>query len=119
LRHTRREQIGGWNAASKICISALTLAPIGIWAQNAVFSSRQYHQAPDQDGVYYVGPEITAPRMIRTVLVPYPDAVSIKNLQGMTVLAMVIDFNGTPAHIQVLHQHGGAFDQASIAAVQQ
>jgi hypothetical protein len=37
----------------------------------------------------------------------------------MTVLAMVIDFNGTPAHIQVLHQHGGAFDQASIAAVQQ
>jgi hypothetical protein len=35
----------------------------------------------------------------------------------MTVLAMVIDANGIPAHIQVLHSHGDAFDQASIGAV--
>jgi TonB family protein len=35
----------------------------------------------------------------------------------MTVLAMVIDANGIPAHIQVLHTHGDAFDHASIATV--
>jgi hypothetical protein len=35
----------------------------------------------------------------------------------MTVLAMVIDTNA-PAHIQVLHKHGEAFDQAAIAALQ-
>lgn len=96
----------------------LALTTIGIWAQDAAFLNRQYHQAPDQDGVYYVGPEITAPRMVRTVTAPYPDAVSTKDIQGMTVLAMVIDTNGTPAHIQVLHKHGEEFDQAAIAAVQ-
>jgi TonB family protein len=37
----------------------------------------------------------------------------------MTVLAMVIDANGAPAHIQVLHAHGEAFDKAAIAAVKQ
>lgn len=75
------------------------------------------HQAPDQDGVYYVGPEVTAPRLVRTVLAPYPDDVSNQDVQGMTVLAMVIEPDGSPAHIQILHKHGDAFDQAAIAAV--
>jgi TonB family protein len=51
--------------------------------------------------------------------VTYPEGVPAKEIQGMTVLAMVIGNNGIPAHIQVLHTHGGAFDQASIAAVKQ
>ena len=35
----------------------------------------------------------------------------------MTALAMVIDANGMLQNIQILHTHGEAFDQASIAAV--
>jgi TonB family protein len=97
----------------------LALTPIGTWAQDTILANRQYHQVPDQDGVYYVGPEVTAPRMVRTVTVPYPDTVSNKDIQGMTVLAMVIDANGIPAHVQVLHKHGDAFDQAAIASVKQ
>jgi TonB family protein len=104
---------------AKYAFALLALTATGIGAQDAASSSRQYHQAPDRDGVYYVGPEVTAPRMVRTVMVPYPDAVSTKDIQGMTVLAMVIDANGTPEHIQVLHKHGDAFDQAAIAAVKQ
>jgi TonB family protein len=88
-------------------------------AQDAISLSRQLHQAPDKDGVYYAGPEVTAPRLVSTVYVPYPQDVPDKNLEGMTVLAMVIEANGIPAHLQVLHKHGGAFDQAAIAAVQQ
>jgi TonB family protein len=38
-------------------------------------------------------------------------------VQGMIVLGMVIDANGIPAHMQVLHKHGDAFDQAALAAV--
>lgn len=97
----------------------LTLAAIVAPAQEAVLPGRQVHQAPDMDGVYYVGPEVTTPRLIRTVYVTYPEGVAAKDVQGMTVLAMVIGDSGIPAHIQVLHEHGGAFDQASIAAVKQ
>jgi len=52
-------------------------------------------------------------------MAPYPDGVSDNQAQGMTVLAMVIDANGIPAHIQVLHKHGEPFDKAAVAAVKQ
>lgn len=96
----------------------LALAGTGLWAQDAVTLSRQIHQAPDQDGVYYTGPEVTAPEMVRTRVVPYPFDVPDKDIQGMTVMAMVIGANGIPAHIQILHSHGDAFDQSAIAAVE-
>jgi TonB family protein len=97
----------------------LAFSSIGCLAQDAPLQIRSYHQAPDQDGIYYVGPEVTAPRLVRTVSVPYPEEISARNLQGMTVLAMVINAKGIPEHIQLLHTHGGAFDQATIAAVEQ
>lgn len=97
----------------------LALAAINLWAQETVLSGRQIHQVPDRDGVYYAGPEVTAPRLIRTVFVPYPGGFSGKEVQGMTVLAMVIAAGGIPESIQVLHTHGEAFDQRAIAAVKQ
>lgn len=95
----------------------LALTAIAVRAQDAIPVSRQVHQAPDYDGVYYTGPEVTAPRLLSTVYVTYPYDVDAKEIQGMTVLAMVIDASGAPQHIQVLHTHGEEFDQISIAAV--
>ena len=102
---------------TKYAFVLLALAASGLRAQDAVSLSRQVHQVPDKDGVYYTGPEITTPRLLATVYVPYPDSASANHIQGMTVLAMVIDATGIPAHIQILHTHGDAFDQAAIAAV--
>jgi TonB family protein len=103
---------------SKYAYLLIALAGTSLWAQDAVTLSRRIHQVPDQDGVYYTGPEVTAPKMVRTLLVPYPFDVPDKDIQGMTVMAMVIGADGIPAHIQVLHSHGDAFDQSSIAAVE-
>jgi TonB family protein len=95
----------------------LVSTAMGLYAQDAVSLSRQMQQAPDKDGIYYVGPEVTAPRLIRTFAAPYPDNVRPGSVPGMTVLAMVVDAKGMPAHIQLLHTHGDAFDRAAIAAV--
>jgi TonB family protein len=99
---------------TKYAFVLLALVASGLRAQDAVSLSRQ---VPDKDGVYYAGPEVTAPRLLTTVYVPYPDSASAKHIQGMTVLAMVIDVKGIPEHIQILHTHGDAFDQAAITAV--
>ena len=96
----------------------LSVLATAVRAQDAIPQSRQVHQTPDKDGVYYAGPEVTAPILLSTVYVPSPEGVPFRDIQGMTVLAMVIDANGIPAHIQVLHKHGEAFDQAVIAAVE-
>jgi TonB family protein len=103
---------------TKHACAILALTSAGLWAQDAVTPDRQIHQVPDQDGVYYAGPEVTAPKMISTVLAPYPAEISNRGIQGLTVLAMLIDVKGMPQHIQVLHSHGEAFDQSAIAAVQ-
>lgn len=97
----------------------LGLAVSGIWAQAASSPVWLVHQTPDKDGIYYAGPEVSAPVLVRTFEVPYPQVESRKEVQGMTVLAMVIGANGIPDHIQLLHSHGDAFDQGAIAAVKQ
>jgi TonB family protein len=98
-------------------IAVLTSAGGRVWAQDAITLSRQIHQGPDQDGVYYSGPEVAAPRIVRTVYVQYPNDVYSKDVQGMTVMAMVIDVKGIPANVQVLHSHGDVFDEAARAAL--
>jgi TonB family protein len=97
----------------------LILMTSGLCAQNPAQPITRYHQAPDADGIYYAGPEVSAPVLTKTVSVPYPVGIEAKQVQGMTVLAMVIQANGVPARIQVLRKHGDAFDRAAIAAVQQ
>jgi TonB family protein len=103
---------------AKYAVALLALSTAVILAQDPVALSRQIHQVPDQDGIYYSGPEVTAPRMVTTVSVPYPGYSEGKEIEGWTVLAMVIGADGIPAHIQILRTHGGAFDAAAIAAVQ-
>jgi TonB family protein len=103
---------------AKYILSFLALTGIQLWALDTPSAGRQYHQTPDKDGVYYAGPEVSIPQLVRTVSVPYPEWITDdKDLQGMTVLAMIIDAKGMPTNIQILHKHGDAFDQAAIAAV--
>jgi TonB family protein len=91
---------------------------MGLPAQDSAPKSGQIHPTPDEGGIFYAGPEVTAPKLVRTVFVPYPGDIESKRIQGMTVLAMVIDAKGIPEHVQVLRSHGDAFDQASISAIQ-
>jgi TonB family protein len=102
---------------AKFAFALLALSAIGVWAQDAISLVQQVHQTPDQDGVYYTGPEVTSPKMVSTVTVPYPSGAYGKDAQGMTVMAMVIGADGIPAHIQVVHSHGDSYDEASIDAV--
>jgi TonB family protein len=102
---------------AKCAFVLMALMTVGAWGESAETLSRQIHQGPDQDGVYYSGPEVLPPRMVSTVLAPYPSGVYARDVQGMTVLAMVIGVNGKPSNVQILHTHGASFDQAATAAV--
>jgi hypothetical protein len=91
-------------------LATLALTTIGVHGQDVSSISGEIHQAPDQDGVYYAG-------LVSTVLALYPSGIKDHDVQGMTVMAMVIGANGLPQHIQVLHSHGDAFDRFAKAAV--
>jgi hypothetical protein len=102
-------------AASLFCF--LVFAPLVLIGQGSVAVSAGVHQAPDADGIYYTGPEVSTPKLLRTSAVPYPKTIAEGDVQGFTVLALVIDAAGRPQHIQLLHKHGDLFDRPAIAAV--
>jgi hypothetical protein len=51
---------------AKYAFALLALTAISLQAQDAIFLSRQVHQAPDKDGVFYAGPKDTARNIRRT-----------------------------------------------------
>jgi TonB family protein len=85
--------------------------------QSAKAQISTYHQVPDVDGIYYAGPEVSAPRLLRTAFAPYPSGTPKKSIQGVSVFAMVINTKGAPENIQLLHTHGTAFDRAAEATI--
>lgn len=97
----------------------ISIAAAGLNGQPAAQPVWALHQSPDEDGIYYAGPEVAAPRLVSVMPAAYPADTSGKDVKGMTVLAMVIGANGAPNHIQLLHSHGDAYDQAATEAVQQ
>lgn len=101
----------------KCAAGMFALIGICICAHGADAPIWQTHQTPDKDGIYYAGPEVSAPVLQRTFSVPYPSGVPGKSVEGMTVLAMVIDANGVSDHIQLLRSNGDFCDQSSIAAI--
>jgi TonB family protein len=97
----------------------IACAAASLHGQSAAQPIWAVHQSPDEGGIYYAGPEVSAPRLVKVMPAAYPGYDDVKDRQGMTVLAMVISADGVPSHIQLLHSHGDAFDQAAINAVQQ
>jgi len=96
----------------------LATTAIGLWAEDTARPGLWSRQGPDPDGVYYVGPDVTSPRLVTTVFVSYPYASSEKHFKGMTVLAMVINAKGVAEHIQILHHSNDIFDQLAVDAVE-
>jgi TonB family protein len=95
------------------CVSAC------LYGQPAAQPIWAIHQSPDESGIYCAGPEVSAPRLVKVMPAAYPGYDNVRGRQGMTVLAMVIGADGVPSHIQLLHSHGDAFDQAAMNAAQQ
>jgi hypothetical protein len=100
------------------------LVATGAWAQDPAALAQQFHQKPDEDGIYYVGPEVSAPKLLSAAPAPNPlvnvisGKVSPEKVnEGMSVFAMVIDAKGTPQHIELLHTNGDAYDRSALASL--
>jgi len=90
-----------------ICLLIALLAT-GTWAQQ-----------PDKDGVYIVGRDVTAPKLIRATPVVYPIDNGTIGIEGSCTLSLVIGVDGTPSKYRLVHSIGGAFDAAALQSVNQ
>jgi len=73
----------------------------------------------DKDGVYPVGPGVLSPIVLERAAAVYPADAASSEINGFSLLSLVVDSDGTPSGVQVLQSHGAAFDAAAIEAVKQ
>lgn len=105
----------------------LALTAGGAWAQRELPPSsddgplhiRAVPPQPDKDGVYSAGPGILNPIVLERASAVYPADARPEEVNGFSLLTLVIDAAGTPANIEVLRSHGAAFDDAAIESVKQ
>jgi TonB family protein len=100
-------------------MALLALTPIGMRAQLGATPDQTYHQTPDKDGVYFVGPEVTSPTQIHAEPAAYSNETERSAVKGISVWSMVIRADGTPADTHLIQPLGAIFDSAAIEAINQ
>jgi TonB family protein len=100
-------------------LTLLALTASGVWAQQGAIPDQTYHQAPDKDGVYFVGPEVSPPTLVHAVSAIYTDELLMSKNGGMSVWSVVIRADGTPADTHLVQPLGASFDAAAIDAINQ
>lgn len=69
-------------------------------------------------GVFKVGAQVSAPRPISTPDPDYTEAAKKMNIQGTTILWLVVDSSGAPRDIHIVSPIGFGLDDQAVRAVQ-
>jgi TonB family protein len=70
-------------------------------------------------GIMSVGGGVSAPQLLHSVQPEFTDEARRAKLEGVVSIQLIVDANGNPENIQILHQLGMGLDQKAIQAVQQ
>ncbi len=70
-------------------------------------------------GIMSVGGGVTAPRVIHSVEPEFSDAARRTRYQGMVSIGLIVDTQGNPEDIHVIHHLGMGLDEKAVEAVRQ
>jgi TonB family protein len=104
---------------AKCALFLVVLSAVGMWAQQAATLDQAYRQVPDKDGVYFVGPQVSQPKLVHAVPAIYTDEMLKSKSGGLSVWSVVISADGTPADAHLVEPLGASFDAAAIDAINQ
>ncbi len=105
-------------AITRNLAAALTLLSSGLFAEPRALT-QQYHQAPDKDGAYFVGPEVTAPTILHAAPALSRDDMGRTDIRGVCLLSLTIKADGGTTNIRLLRGIADQFDAAAMEAVKQ
>lgn len=102
------------SSSSTVCRAAIVFAGVVI----AIGLLNGKPQSPDQDGVYKMGPGISAPQLIYRVEPSYTDEARTAKLDGSVLLSVVVGTDGLAHDINVVKSLGMGLDEKAVEAVQ-
>jgi periplasmic protein TonB len=66
-----------------------------------------------------VGGGVTAPQLVHSVEPEFTEQARAARLQGQVAIQLIVDSNGNPEDLQVVHHLGMGLDEKALAAVRQ
>lgn len=99
----------------------LVLSTVGALGQEAPLQSGVpvEHGAAGAGGAYAMEPGMIAPKILSAVAAVYPETVQVDGGVVRCLLSMIIDEQGMPQLVHMVHSGGEAFDAAAMEAVRQ
>jgi len=73
---------------------------------------------PDADGVYPLGPGITAPTLLNAEPAAYPEGALEEDPPHIAIFAVIIGPDGAPTSIRDIFRNDSVYDPGAIAAIQ-
>jgi periplasmic protein TonB len=71
------------------------------------------------DGLYQVGGAVTAPKLIYAIDPEFSDEARRAKFQGDCMVSLIVDVQGKPKQVRVVHHLGMGLDERAVAAVKQ
>jgi bla regulator protein BlaR1 len=75
--------------------------------------------AADPQQIYHVGGDVAAPKLVFAPDPEYTEKARRAKYQGVCVISTVVDAQGNPTQVQVVHRLGMGLDEKAIEAVKQ
>ena len=69
--------------------------------------------------IYHIGGDVSAPKLMFAPDPQYSEEAKRAKYQGICVLSLVVDAEGNPQRVQVIHHLGKGLDQNAVEAVEQ
>jgi protein TonB len=100
------------------------LAGLGTGSGGGIGSGKGSGYGPGQGGgygggFYHVGGAVAAPQLIYAVDPEFSDEARRAKYQGICIVTLIVDAQGNPQRVQVVHHLGMGLDQKAVAAVKQ
>ncbi len=96
----------------KLALTLLVAAALQGWAQDSA-------SQPDKDGVYALGGDVKAPKLLHTAPAQFPADPRVNGVKYRCIVSAVIDADGKPGYMHVEEAQTGPFGEAAIEAVRQ
>ena len=124
---TKKPQVSVAVRYGLIVPGALLLVSVAAVGSAKTLVIQQETQAQTADGakpygtVYHIGKDVTEPKLVFEVPPEFPEAErkSKSKFEGTSVVAFVVDEEGTPRDVHVVRSLSPDFDEEAVKAVQQ
>jgi periplasmic protein TonB len=100
------------------------LAGLGTGSGGGIGSGKGSGYGPGEGGgygggFYHVGGGVAAPQLVYAVDPEFSDEARRAKYQGICIVTLIVDAQGNPQRVQVVHHLGMGLDQKAVAAVKQ